>query len=55
MALAVDGGHVGALTAYRTAHEQLLTEHGRANFWLTRWLEGEVRSTTNRLERLAPK
>ena len=34
------------------AHEQLLVEHGRANFWLTRWLEGEVRSATNRLERL---
>ena len=34
------------------AHEQLLAEHGRANFWLTRWLEGEVRGATNRLARL---
>ena len=34
------------------AHEQLLAEHGRANFWLTRWLEGEIRSATNRLDRL---
>ncbi len=52
LALAVDAEHRGALDAYRRAHEQLLVEHGRANFWLTRWLEGEVRSATNRLERL---
>ena len=32
--------------AYRAAHEQLLADHGGANFWLTRWLEGEVRSAT---------
>jgi glyoxylase-like metal-dependent hydrolase (beta-lactamase superfamily II) len=55
LALTVDDRHRGALDAYRRAHEQLLVEHGRENFWLTRWLEGEVRSTTNRLERLAPK
>ena len=52
LALAVDAEHRGALDAYRRAHEQLLVEQGRANFWLTRWLEGEVRSATNRLERL---
>jgi alkyl sulfatase BDS1-like metallo-beta-lactamase superfamily hydrolase len=52
LALAVDGEHRGALDAYRRAHEQLLAQHDRANFWLTRWLEGEVRSATNRLERL---
>jgi glyoxylase-like metal-dependent hydrolase (beta-lactamase superfamily II) len=52
LALAVDAGHVGALTAYRSAHEQLLSEHGRANFWLTRWLEGEIRSATNRIARV---
>jgi len=52
LALAVDARHRGALDAYKRAHEQLLVEHGRENFWLTRWLEGEVRSTTNRLERL---
>jgi len=28
------------------------SEHGRANFWLTRWLEGEIRSATNRIDRL---
>jgi alkyl sulfatase BDS1-like metallo-beta-lactamase superfamily hydrolase len=52
LALAVDTGNRGALEAYRRAHERLLIEHGRANFWLTRWLEGEVRGATNRLERL---
>ena len=52
MALAVDAEHGGALDAYRAAHEQLLAEHGRANFWLTRWLEGEIRSATNRIDRL---
>jgi len=54
LALAVDPRHRGALDAYRRAHEQLLAEHGGANFWLTRWLEGEVRSATNRLGRLDP-
>jgi alkyl sulfatase BDS1-like metallo-beta-lactamase superfamily hydrolase len=52
LALAVDATHRGALEAYRSAHEQLLEEHGRANFWLVRWLEGEIRSATNRLARL---
>jgi alkyl sulfatase BDS1-like metallo-beta-lactamase superfamily hydrolase len=52
VALAVDAEHRGALDAYRSAHEQLLRDHGRANFWLTRWLEGEVRGATNRLARL---
>jgi alkyl sulfatase BDS1-like metallo-beta-lactamase superfamily hydrolase len=54
LALAVDPRHRGALAAYRAAHGQLLEEHGRANFWLTRWLEGEVRSATNRIDRLGP-
>jgi glyoxylase-like metal-dependent hydrolase (beta-lactamase superfamily II) len=52
LALAVDDGHRGALTTYRRAHEQLLSEHERENFWMTKWLEGEVRGTTNRLTRL---
>ena len=52
LAFTVDAGHRGALTAYRAAHEQLLAEHDRANFWMTRWLEGEIRSATNRIERL---
>jgi glyoxylase-like metal-dependent hydrolase (beta-lactamase superfamily II) len=50
--LAVDDGNRVALEAYRSAHEQLLAESGRANFWLVRWLEGEIRSATNRLARL---
>ena len=55
IALDVDAGHTGALAAYRAAHQQLLSEHDRENFWLTRWLEGEVRSATNRIERLGPE
>jgi len=43
LVLDVDPAHTAALDAYRRAHEQLLAEHGRANFWLTRWLEGEIR------------
>jgi len=52
LALAVDPAHRAALESYRRAHEQLLAEHGHANFWLTRWLEGEVRGASNRLARL---
>ena len=55
IALAVDADHVGALHAYRAAHAQLLAEHGRANFWMTRWLKGEVRSASNRIDRLGPQ
>jgi alkyl sulfatase BDS1-like metallo-beta-lactamase superfamily hydrolase len=55
LALAVNHEHREALDAYRRAHRQLLVEHDRANFWLTRWLEGEVRSAANRLERLGPQ
>src|SRR5262249_5051684 len=55
LALATEPAHRGALAAYRDAHERLLAEHDHANFWLTRWLEGEVRSATNRLARLDPK
>ena len=52
LALASEPQHRGALEAYRRAHEQLLAEHGNANFWVTRWLEGEVRGATNRIARL---
>src|SRR5262249_26484328 len=52
LVLTMDAAHRAALDAYRAAHEQLLEEHGRANFWLVRWLEGEIRSATNRLARL---
>jgi alkyl sulfatase BDS1-like metallo-beta-lactamase superfamily hydrolase len=52
LALAVAPANRAALSAYRRAHEQLLAEHGNANFWLTRWLEGEVRGASNRLDRL---
>jgi alkyl sulfatase BDS1-like metallo-beta-lactamase superfamily hydrolase len=52
LALAVDTRHRRALVAYRAAHEQLLADHARANFWLTRWLEGEARGASNRLLRL---
>jgi len=55
LALAVEPRHRGALEAYRHAHSRLLAEHGNANFWLTRWLEGEIRGATNRLERLDPR
>ena len=55
LVLAVDAEHIGALDAYRAAHEQLLAEHGAANFWLTRWLEGEIRSATNRSSTLASR
>jgi alkyl sulfatase BDS1-like metallo-beta-lactamase superfamily hydrolase len=55
LVLAVDPDHVGALEAYRAAHMQLLAGHQRANFWLTRWLEGEVRGATNRIDRLVAR
>jgi alkyl sulfatase BDS1-like metallo-beta-lactamase superfamily hydrolase len=52
LVLAVDAAHRDALRAYGRAHEQLLAEHAGANFWLTKWLEGEVRGAANRLERI---
>jgi hypothetical protein len=52
LALAAEPEHRAALDTYRRAHEQLLAEHGRANFWMTRWLEGEIRGAGNRLTRL---
>jgi len=52
LVLATDATHRQALDAYRQAHEQLLKQHDAQNFWLTRWLEGEIRSATNRLARL---
>ncbi len=52
LALAVDPEHRPALDAYRRAHERLLADHAGANVWLTRWLEGEVRSASHRLDRL---
>jgi glyoxylase-like metal-dependent hydrolase (beta-lactamase superfamily II) len=51
MALAADGRHRVALRTYLVAHERLAEQHGRANFWLTRWLEGEIQGTVNRLAR----
>jgi alkyl sulfatase BDS1-like metallo-beta-lactamase superfamily hydrolase len=52
LVLNTDSAHRSALDAYRRAHEQLLAEHNRENFWMTKWLEGEIRSATNRLARL---
>ena len=52
LALAVDTTHRGALDAYRSAHERLILDHADENFWLSRWLEGEMRSATNRIDRL---
>ena len=57
MALAVDAEHADALRVYLDAHERLLAEHrtasdGTPNFWLTRWLEGEIGSARNRLGRV---
>jgi alkyl sulfatase BDS1-like metallo-beta-lactamase superfamily hydrolase len=46
------GEDPAALHAYRRAHERLLEQHGRENFWMTKWLEGEVRSAANRLARV---
>jgi glyoxylase-like metal-dependent hydrolase (beta-lactamase superfamily II) len=56
LVLACDGSDAAteraALDVYRRAHEALLAVHGGANFWLTKWLEGEARSAANRLARL---
>jgi len=51
MALHVDARHRGALETYRTAHEDLSNAQDRANYWLTKWLDGEIRGTRARLER----
>jgi alkyl sulfatase BDS1-like metallo-beta-lactamase superfamily hydrolase len=51
LVLAIDENNRDALVAYGRAHEVLLAQHGRENFWLTKWLEGEVRSASNRLAR----
>jgi alkyl sulfatase BDS1-like metallo-beta-lactamase superfamily hydrolase len=53
MGLAVEPSHLDALETYRAAHERLLAADARGNFWLTRWLEGEVAGTANRIARLA--
>jgi alkyl sulfatase BDS1-like metallo-beta-lactamase superfamily hydrolase len=50
-ALSVDARHELALRTYLAAHERLAMEHGRENFWLTSWLEGEIAGTRNRLGR----
>jgi alkyl sulfatase BDS1-like metallo-beta-lactamase superfamily hydrolase len=55
LALAVDSAHRGALDVYRLAHEQLILDHADENFWLSRWLDGEVRGAMNRLDRLDPQ
>ncbi|HEY3833000.1 MAG TPA: alkyl sulfatase dimerization domain-containing protein [Acidimicrobiia bacterium] len=52
LVLALDGERASALHEYRRAHEVLLAEHDRANFWMTKWLEGEIRSAANRLARV---
>jgi alkyl sulfatase BDS1-like metallo-beta-lactamase superfamily hydrolase len=52
LVLAAAPEHAGALDAYARAHEQLLAAHGRENFWLTKWLEGEIRSARNRRARI---
>jgi alkyl sulfatase BDS1-like metallo-beta-lactamase superfamily hydrolase len=52
LVLAEDSEHAGAWGAYQRAHEQLFAEHARANFWLSGWLEGEIRSAANRVRRL---
>ncbi|HEY1740276.1 MAG TPA: alkyl sulfatase dimerization domain-containing protein [Acidimicrobiia bacterium] len=52
LVLAIDGEHRGALFEYGRAHEALLARHDRANFWMTKWLEGEIRSAANRLARV---
>jgi alkyl sulfatase BDS1-like metallo-beta-lactamase superfamily hydrolase len=59
MALAADPACIAALQTYRSAHERLLAAHvndenAPPNFWLTRWLEGEIGSAGNRLARLDP-
>lgn len=51
MALAVEPRHRAALATYLDAHERLAARHGRANFWLTNWLDGEIAGTRNKLER----
>jgi alkyl sulfatase BDS1-like metallo-beta-lactamase superfamily hydrolase len=51
MALAAEAGNDRALRAYLAAHEGLAALHDRANFWLTHWLDGEIRGTRNRLAR----
>lgn len=45
VALGADPTHEASLRAYLAAHEQLLEENGRQNFWLTRWLEREIEQT----------
>ncbi len=52
LVLAAAGEHRAALTVYGRAHEQLLEAHAGENFWMTKWLEGEVRGAANRLARL---
>jgi alkyl sulfatase BDS1-like metallo-beta-lactamase superfamily hydrolase len=44
MALAVDADHTAALETYVAAHQRLLDADAHANYWLTMWLAGEVRS-----------
>jgi alkyl sulfatase BDS1-like metallo-beta-lactamase superfamily hydrolase len=51
MALATDDRNRPALHTYLLAHERLAEQHGRANYWLTNWLDGEIRGTRSRLDR----
>jgi glyoxylase-like metal-dependent hydrolase (beta-lactamase superfamily II) len=50
MALANDPTHRGALETFLRAHEQLLTEHGGENFWLTGWLEYQISGARSLLD-----
>jgi glyoxylase-like metal-dependent hydrolase (beta-lactamase superfamily II) len=50
MALANDPTHRPALETFLAAHELLLTEHGRENFWLTGWLEYQINGARSLLE-----
>ena len=52
LALAVDGEHRGALLGVSRRARTAPRGTRPANFWLTRWLEGEVRSASNRIDRL---
>ena len=50
MALANDPTHRPALETFLAAHELLLAEHGRENFWLTGWLDYQINGARSLLE-----
>ena len=49
VALAADAGDPDALRVCRDAHEKLLADHDRENFWLTGWLTHQVAGLDSRL------